>query len=313
MNKENGFIATSLIYSFFLAFIAVLTSLLVSYIANKTILDRFNEDTIDSLNNPTYTLSVYAVNANIDSGMAFTNLISESTFESLDYWNVSDDNFSKITNYDGTQFAIKKETNSNNSKIEQDIYILGDTKYYYSIRCKNESVGDEKILKSYLQNDINTYGFLECNPSTTSWQKTSNIFTSGKTDAGMYKFIIGDNDFWVSDNSAYYTEAMLINLTDSFGAGKEPEIEWLDKNIDYFSDSVSFITVSEIEKNETEKIRFALFKHEDVDMNRYTLDCGDGISYGTVEVKEINNKAYGEIEIENIDRDMICKIEWTVP
>ena len=39
MKSESGFIATSLIYTFFLAFIAILTALLSNYIANKTILD----------------------------------------------------------------------------------------------------------------------------------------------------------------------------------------------------------------------------------------------------------------------------------
>lgn len=48
--KKDGFIATSLIYSFFLVFIGVLTALVGSYIANKQILNRFNEDIIAEMN-----------------------------------------------------------------------------------------------------------------------------------------------------------------------------------------------------------------------------------------------------------------------
>ena len=47
MKNNSGFIATSLIYTFFLAFIAILTALLGAYIANKTILERYNNDVLD--------------------------------------------------------------------------------------------------------------------------------------------------------------------------------------------------------------------------------------------------------------------------
>lgn len=313
MNRKDGFIATSLIYSFFLAFIAVFTALLASYLANKTVLERFNTDAIEALNKPTYSLNIYAVNANIENGVAFTNLVSESTFESLNYWQTANTNFARITNYDGTQYAIKKENNSSSSKIEQNIYLLNNTKYYLSLRYKNESTGEYDILKSYLENASNVFDSLECKPTTGSWKKTSNIFTTESDDAGMYRLVIGENDFWTSLNAAYFTDIMLINLTDSFGTGHEPNIEWLDKNVDYFAGSVSFITTKGINAGDTRTIRFALFKQGDVDMNKYVLDCGRGTTTGLADVVTINDKDYAEIEIENITKDTTCKIEWTVP
>ncbi len=246
MNRKDGFVATSLIYSFFLAFLAIFAALLANYISNKTILDRFNGDTLDDLNNRTFSLNIYATNANIDSGFAFTNLLAEATFETLLYWNNEGGNFSQITNYDGKQFAIKKETNSSTSSIDQEVYILDNTKYYYSVRCKNMADDETNILKSYLKNDLHSFGTLSCKPADDSWQKNSDIFTSEEGDAGMYKFIVGENDTWNSESSAFFTEVVLINLTDSFGAGHEPTREWLDKNVDFFSDTVSFITMDKI-------------------------------------------------------------------
>ena len=69
--KKNGFIATSLIYSFFLVFIAIIATLLNSYIASKTILDRYNEEITNDLNGTTFSLIVQSKNANIDGGKLF--------------------------------------------------------------------------------------------------------------------------------------------------------------------------------------------------------------------------------------------------
>ena len=84
MKSESGFIATSLIYTFFLAFIAILTALLSNYIANKTILDRYNGEIQDKINNGSGSISLYVSYASVDGGKSITNLVRNGNFNSLD-------------------------------------------------------------------------------------------------------------------------------------------------------------------------------------------------------------------------------------
>ena len=48
--KKNGFIATSLIYSFFLAFVALVSVILTTYSYYRTILNTLNKDILGGLN-----------------------------------------------------------------------------------------------------------------------------------------------------------------------------------------------------------------------------------------------------------------------
>ncbi len=59
--------ATSLIYSFFLVFLAIIAALLSSYIANKTILNRYNEEVIENLNQNPFIVAFLTYNAEIHS------------------------------------------------------------------------------------------------------------------------------------------------------------------------------------------------------------------------------------------------------
>ena len=47
---KNGFIATSLIYSFFLIFLAIIANILFSYAHNRILLNNINEGILDDLN-----------------------------------------------------------------------------------------------------------------------------------------------------------------------------------------------------------------------------------------------------------------------
>ena len=48
----------------------------------------------------------------------------------------------------------------------------------------------------------------------------------------MYFFIVGNASS--TYNYSYFTNLMVINLTDHYGQGYEPTAEWLDQNIEYF-------------------------------------------------------------------------------
>ena len=130
--KKDGFIATSLIYSFFLVFIAIMAALLSSYIANKTILDRFNGEIQNDLNSDKYTVIIKSKTANITNGMTLTNLVSNGDFSnSVNYWNTNGNASFSTTMWLNNYALFKNNGGVSNSYIFQDIYLLKDSQYYF--------------------------------------------------------------------------------------------------------------------------------------------------------------------------------------
>lgn len=62
MKKRKGFIATSLIYSFFLVFIAILVSIMANYTSTRVQLNRLKQDAKEELNKCTVSSTPYCSN-----------------------------------------------------------------------------------------------------------------------------------------------------------------------------------------------------------------------------------------------------------
>ena len=69
------------------------------------------------------------------------------------------------------------------------------------------------------------------------WQKLSLIATRTNWSSGNQKFRF-DIEGSISPNYVYIDGAMLIDLTDCYGEGKEPTKEWCDNNISFFTDGI---------------------------------------------------------------------------
>lgn len=69
------------------------------------------------------------------------------------------------------------------------------------------------------------------------WQKLSLIATRTNWSSGNQKFRF-DIEGSISPNYVYIDGAMLIDLTDCYGEGKEPTKEWCDNNISFFMDGI---------------------------------------------------------------------------
>ena len=257
--KKNGFVATSLIYSFFLVFIAIIATLLNSYIANKTILDRYNEEITKDLNGTTNSLIIQAKNANIDGGVTLTNLINNGNFsKGLNFWN-------KVGSAKFTTLAygasLKNNNNYKGSYLYQNLNTTYNNKYYYSLEYSHNSTTN---LYSYFYSEkcnLSSSTFDSCNPirlnnPSATWVKDSSIYTSDSTRTS--KFIIGDSSLRY-DGQTYFSNIMVLNLTASFGKGYEPNIKWVDESINYFDGTISFIKIDEIEKDTSISVKFLPF------------------------------------------------------
>lgn len=142
MMNQKGFIATSLIYSFFLVFIAVMAAILNNYIANKTILDRFNEEVMDNLNEKTYSVKVYSENGQIEGGKNFTNLVQNGNSMTSAPWVKTNTIYRQaftIPIENGTFYYITlKNSNNHNSNFK---YSLGgiSSQYLSIIKAQKHS------------------------------------------------------------------------------------------------------------------------------------------------------------------------------
>ncbi len=59
MKKKNGFVSMSLVYAFFIVFVALMLSLLSNYASNRILANRVNQDIIKNINNDNVGLCNY--------------------------------------------------------------------------------------------------------------------------------------------------------------------------------------------------------------------------------------------------------------
>lgn len=306
--KRDGFIATSLIYSFFLVFIAIIAALLGNFIANKTILDRFNSEVMNDLNSDTYTVIVTSKTANIINGMTLTNLISNGRFENgKNFWESNPKNSSNfsIAWYLNNNSLFKNNNGTSNLYMYQNIYLIRDSKYYYSIEYAHNS---SAVLNTYIE-DISKGAIKTINNSGYTWTRGSQIYNS--TYDGNVRFIIGNSGSTSYTGNSYFTKAMVINLTASFGSGYEPDKEWVDDNIDYFDGTTNYIRLADIEANKSVSVRFNPHNN----FTRSTVKCSDDAGgptpVYTTQIEIIDGRVYGNFEIPHVTSNIHCEVEWS--
>ncbi len=75
-----------------------------------------------------------------------------------------------------------------------------------------------------------------------TWSKNSILFDStGRTSTSynLFSYISGGDSSALSTDTLDLSSLIVVDLTKTFGVGKEPSKEWCDQNINYFRNSVS--------------------------------------------------------------------------
>lgn len=310
MDDNKGFIATSLIYSFFLVFIAILAALLSNFISSKTILERYNTEIINHLNDSTYTLKVQATNTNIQDGMTLSNLVVNGKFANGEtYWLTENCPYTfSNTIWDGkSSSAYKSGCSETNGRLIQNIDVLNNNIYYYSLRQINNSTNNTSKMIAYLDNA--NAGFIDLGGATT-WKRMSNIYTS--TSEGEIRLVIGENASSYTGTTRY-TDVMVLNLTASFGTGYEPDASWIDENIEWFDGTISYIRMDNIENNSSAKVKFNLYSSYRIPTVNCTTDDEKAIKVNATmsEPRQEDDRWVATLTVNKVNENTKCIVGWS--
>ena len=303
MKNESGFIATSLIYTFFLAFIAILTALLSNYIANKTILDRYNSDTQSKLNGGIGKISLYVSYASVDGGKTITNLVRNGNFISVDGsnnltdWSVQGGGNFQAADF-GKRCVIKTGSSGN---LSQPISVDSTHKYYIRMEYYQPSIGytSDVFVSNTVSGDVIDRDRIISSSNSSEWVSTSKLVSLSGAETLSY-MIVGKQSTYNS-NRTYYTNIFLMDVT--YAYRDAVSLEWLDKNIDYFDGTVSFISKDFVDDDE---VSFTVVPYAGYVLDK--VSC----NYDDYEVSPISNESNTKylFKYRNNGHDSKCSISF---
>lgn len=303
MKNESGFIATSLIYTFFLAFIAILTALLSNYIANKTILDRYNSDTQSKLNGGIGKISLYVSYASVDGGKTITNLVRNGNFSSVDGsnnltdWSVQGGGNFQAADF-GKRCVIKTGSSGN---LSQPISVDSTHKYYIRMEYYQPSIGytSDVFVSNTVSGDVIDRDRIISSSNSSEWVSTSKLVSLSGAEALSY-MIVGKQSTY-NTNRTYYTNIFLMDVT--YAYRDAVSLEWLDKNIDYFDGTVSFISKDFVDDDE---VSFTVVPYAGYVLDK--VSC----NYDDYEVSPITNESNTKylFKYRNNGHDSKCSISF---
>ena len=303
MKNESGFIATSLIYTFFLAFIAILTALLSNYIANKTILDRYNSDTQSKLNGGIGKISLYVSYASVDGGKTITNLVRNGNFSSVDGsnnltdWSVQGGGNFQAADF-GKRCVIKTGSSGN---LSQPISVDSTHKYYIRMEYYQPSIGytSDVFVSNTVSGDVIDRDRIISSSNSSEWVSTSKLVSLSGAETLSY-MIVGKQSTY-NTNRTYYTNIFLMDVT--YAYRDAVSLEWLDKNIDYFDGTVSFISKDFVDDDE---VSFTIVPYAGYVLDK--VSC----NYDDYEVSPISNESNTKylFKYRNNGHDSKCSISF---
>lgn len=303
MKNESGFIATSLIYTFFLAFIAILTALLSNYIANKTILDRYNSDTQSKLNGGIGKISLYVSYASVDGGKTITNLVRNGNFSSVDGsnnltdWSVQDGGNFQAADF-GKRCVIKTGSSGN---LSQPISVDSTHKYYIRMEYYQPSIGytSDVFVSNTVSGDVIDRDRIISSSNSSEWVSTSKLVSLSGAETLSY-MIVGKQSTY-NTNRTYYTNIFLMDVT--YAYRDAVSLKWLDKNIDYFDGTVSFISKDFVDDDE---VSFTVVPYAGYVLDK--VSC----NYDDYEVSPISNESNTKylFKYRNNGHDSKCSISF---
>lgn len=142
-----------------------------------------------------------------------------------------------ITPEDGARYSVKiTPTSSGEVTLTSGNYpMYASHKYYLSFKVRFETSVDVTFDWYWPVAEPAAVSGLRVNSVANTWTRVSAVFDRTSFSDGSYPCRFDYNN--EGNVAVWFTSCMLVDLTASFGAGKEPSKEWMDKHITTFSDS----------------------------------------------------------------------------
>lgn len=177
-------------------------------------------------------------NGKIKDGKNMTNLIKNSSFENTG-WNCASYN-TTYKKYGSYSCKMTGTTSSSEILVTNSTPIaLDNTHIYYSrVEIYQTAVVSGLSMQTYWPVAEPSFGTVNFSHSANTWKVYGQRANRSTFTNGSYPLRFDFNNS-KKDSVAYYDGGMLLDLTDIFGTGREPEVAWLNANIPYFSDNLS--------------------------------------------------------------------------
>lgn len=138
---------------------------------------------------------------------------------------------------DGARYSVKIiPTSSGEVTLTSANHSLyASHKYYLSFKVRFETSVDVTFDWYWPVAEPAAVSGLRVNSAADTWTRVSAVFDRTSFSDGSYPCRFDYNN--EGNVAVWFTSCMLIDLTASFGAGKEPSKEWMDKHVTAFADS----------------------------------------------------------------------------
>ena len=280
-----------------------MTALLSNYIANKTILDRYNSDTQSKLNGGIGSISLYVSYASVDGGKSITNLVRNGNFNSLDAnnnltdWSIQNNGNFQVADF-GKRCVIKTGSSGN---LSQPISVDSTHKYYIRMEYYQPSIGytSDVFVSNTVSGDVIDRDRIISSSNSSEWVSTSKLVSLSGAETLSY-MIVGKQSTY-NTNRTYYTNIFLMDVT--YAYRDAVSLEWLDKNIDYFDGTVSFISKDFVDDDE---VSFTVVPYAGYVLDK--VSC----NYDDYEVSPITNESNTKylFKYRNNGHDSKCSISF---
>ena len=174
-------------------------------------------------------------------GAILENLISNGSFEdgTNGWYNVADKPVIVSDKYKFGNFSIRNYQLTQWSRMEETIKIKKGHKYYTSTWQYNASENSSNYCYNELRYNYNgekkMYGYNIGIENLNSWTKAGRYVDNILSDSDA-KMSVCVNSGTDKSQDCYCDGVLLVDLTESFGSGNEPEKAWCAKNLDYFDE-----------------------------------------------------------------------------
>ena len=178
-------------------------------------------------------------NCSNSRSVEMTNIVKNPGFEmGMNDWTPigSGHSITETRSLSGSKSAIRPVSSSGGTVYyRQELSFVNGHKYYYSVAVSTDSDTTQPFVSDVFNAGGGIVGSITKNEG---WKRLSSIYSSAATEN---RFI--SVHYSPLDEIAYIDNVMMVDLTNAFGSGNEPNKAWCDSNIPFFEGTKTIVVL----------------------------------------------------------------------